>query len=186
MNEEFELWVFVPTDAACDTCAGMQGGYSYSVTRPHDNCKCIIHSTQVKAELQATRHELVDQYEMWEEVAWVPRGGSTSVEQNWSTGTETTVSGEVGAEGSGVNVTVGGSQTVTGSSGGSRTVTFPYDADVGGASQLVAAVYQVKVFQVIGTYKAHWSVGMGTDFEFEVVASTREERAFSGYRTVAF
>lgn len=185
--ETLDLWLFEPADGACGTCADMRGVYSYAVPRPHENCtRCSVSSGEVKAELTATREELIDQYELVEAVTWVAKGGESAVEQNWSTGTETTVSGEGSVEEGGIGATIGGSQTDTASSGGSRTETFHYDVDVGGASQLVAALYQVKVFQTVHTYRAHWSEGMGADFEFEVIAATREERTFSGYRQVAF
>jgi hypothetical protein len=184
--ETLGLWLFEPADGSCDRCGERQGLYSYAVEPPHENCHCTVTSGEVKAELIATREDLVDQYELVEEVTWMPRGGELAVEQNWSTGTETTVSGEGSVEEGGIGATIGGSQTDSATSGGSKTVTFRYDTDVGGASQLVVALYQVKVFQTVQTYRAHWSEGMGADFEFEVIAATREERAFSGYRQVAF
>jgi hypothetical protein len=184
--ETIDMWLYEPADGACDTCAGMQGVYTYAVQTPHPNCKCVVTTGSAKAELISTRDELVDQYEVWEEITWVPRGGESSLEQNWSTGTETSVTGEGSAEEGGFGITVSETDTNSAAVGGSRSVTFNYDDAVGGQSQLIAAVYQVKLFQRIETYRAHWSEGAGADFEFEVIAATREERAFAGYRTVAF
>lgn len=184
--EAVDLWLFQPSGDSCDTCAAMLGFYGYEVERPHPNCKCTVTSGDAKAELVSSREELVDQYEMLLELKWVPRGGSVTLEQNWSTGTEISTSGEFGAEEGGFSLGIGLSRTGSESTGGSVSVTFNYRDDVGGASQLILAVYQVKVFQRIETYKAHLTEGMGLDFEFEIIAGTREEQAFAGYRQEAF
>ncbi len=184
--ETVAMWLFQPSGDSCDTCAAMQGAYGYAVERPHPNCKCTVTQGDAKAELTSSREELVDQYDMLEAVTWVPRGGESTVEQNWSTGTETTTSGELSGQEGGFGISLGHSETGSRSSGGSTSVTFNYSDDVGGASQLVLATYQVKVYQRIDTYRAHFTEGMGADFEFEVIAGTREEQAFAGYRHEAF
>lgn len=184
--EDKELWLFTPSDGGCDTCQAMAGVYSYAVAEPHPNGNCAIESGQAKVELVRTREELSDQYELLEEVTWVPKGGQSVVTKEWSTGTETTVSGGVSAEGGGFGISGGVSGSESATAGGSEQVTFPYDNDLGGESQMVVATYQVSIYQTIETYRAHWSEGMGMDFEFDVIAGTRQERSFTGYRTEAF
>lgn len=180
------LWLFEPSGDACDACEETRGLYSYQVDPPHPNCQCNISSGDVKAELIATREELVDQYEMVTEIQWVPSGGQASVQKTWSTGTEVNVSGNVSVEGAGVGASLGGGRTDSVGVSVAESVTFNYDQAVGGSSQMVVAIYQVKVFQIVETYQAHWSEGMGVDYQFDVIAQTREERTFAGYRAEAF
>lgn len=182
--EHLSMWTFTASEDPCPTCEAMQGVYSYEVARPHPNCACTITTNSgFQTEVIATREELVDEYESAEEVTWVPHGGESSVSQDWSTGTESTVTGEVSAEGGGVGASLGGSESESSSAGGSKTVTFRYDDDLGGASQMIIATYLVRVYQKIETHRYHWS---GEYFELEVIAATREERSFTGYHTEAF
>ena len=181
--DEKTLWLFV---GSCDECSALAGVHASEPSRPHPNCTCEITEGEVDCELVATREELVDEYELLEEVGWLPKGGSLSVEQTWSTESSTTVSGQMEVEAGPVTIGGGAEHENTTGSGGSKGVEFNYDEEEGGENQLVVAIYEVKVYEIIETYRAHWSEGQGPDYEFDVIAGTREERTFQGYDQQGF
>jgi hypothetical protein len=181
--EEKSFWLFT---GSCSVCEERVGVWETAPGRPHENCSCEITEGEAKVELVATREEIFDQYELLEDVGHVPKGGQLVTEQNWSTGTSTSGSAEVSGEVGGVGVSVGGEHSRSSSEGGSNSVTFTYDEEEGGDSQMVVARYEVTVYVAVNTYRAHWSEGMGPDFEFESYGETREERYFAGYDQIGF
>jgi hypothetical protein len=189
--EEKKFWIFVANED-CVICVPMAGIYESEPHPPHNNCTCDIVSDELKVELVATREEQVDTYEDLREVAYVPQGGETKNSQDWSTGTITTRGGEVSGEVGGPPGTAKGggkviaTDTHVHNEGGSQAVTFKYNSELGGETQVVYAVYEVTVYQTINTYHAHFSEGLGTDFEFEAEGGTREVRTFIGYHTEGF
>jgi hypothetical protein len=90
------------------------------------------------------------------------------------------VSGEVG----GLGVSVGRESSSSSSQGGGSSVTFPYDPVEGGDSQMVVAIYLVRVYITIDTYEVHWSQGLGANYTFESNGETREEASFLGYDSI--
>ncbi|MHA3703128.1 hypothetical protein ACXR2U_13195 [Jatrophihabitans sp. YIM 134969] len=176
---------------ACEECQGFDGGWRWtSVPFPvHYNCGCNLSTAQVDVTDDGGGTDTVGDTEELQWVATVPRGGSASRAQTWSTGRSWVVypkiSGTKEVGGIKVGGEIGGSYGGQDGSSHTDTTTFTYQNDIGGADgQQVYARYKVRTQQDYEKYTYHW--GDVTNDSGDETLKLRKgapytERKFAGY-----
>jgi hypothetical protein len=170
------IYIWTPGSDACPACLAMKGIWDEKPDEPHPNCDCTVESAELVLKKVAEFTEELPIVHERERISTIPKGGNITEKKTWSTSFSGggKVSGEQG------ELSFSGSA----SEGSSQDVTFNYDDEEGGPSQVVFAEFEVRRKRITSYYVPHWSE-YPADLDPIEASHIESERVFIGYEQVS-
>lgn len=176
-------------DKICPECQALNDIWVFHSPpdRPHENCHCQIEQRDLPVKKIRCSSQVTDTFEHVEQIGNISPGNSMADSVNRSeTNSSGTFSGSLSAGPASVGYTEGGSSN---SKGSSTANYFNYKEEVGGANQMVLAVYSMDEITETCVWVTDTTIigdGIPPGLEFETTAVKYSEPIFVRYQQEGF